>query len=208
MIRPPGFRGAAFSTAADGNGRSAAVQRRLASRLGIPEGWATVRQVHGDRVVVVDGAGLAGDADALITRTPGLPVAVLTADCVPVLVEGDGFVAAIHAGWRGAAAGVVARALEVIADHRLEPARAAIGPAIGPCCYEVGDEVADRFPEHVAATTWDTRSVDLVAAVTAQLDGLDVWTSEACTSCGEDLASHRRNGTEARQVAVAWLPIG
>ena len=83
--------------------------------------------------------------------------------------------------------------------------RAAIGPAIGPCCYEVGPEVAAEFAGFTAITTWGTTSVDLIRVITAQLGGHQVWLSGMCTHHDERFHSYRRDGTDARQVAVGWL---
>ncbi|MDQ3782319.1 MAG: polyphenol oxidase family protein, partial [Actinomycetota bacterium] len=149
-------------------------------------------------------AGAAGEADALITTTAGLGVAVATADCVPVIIEGPGFAAVVHAGWRGFVGGVMAATLEAIGSMGLTPRRAAVGPAIGPCCYQVGAEVLDRLTGYIATTTWGAPSVDLPAAVTAALGDLPVWRSERCTFTDHRLNSHRRDQTAHRQVAVAW----
>jgi YfiH family protein len=207
MIRPEGFRGAAFGTLTEGDLRfDEAGRRRISRRLGIPSAWAFVTQVHGSRVVVVDTPGLKAEADAILTATAGLPVAVATADCVPVVLEGDGVAAVVHVGWRGAAAGVIPATLRALRDHDRVVTRAAVGPAIGPGCYEVGDEVAAHFPGFVTRTTWGTQSIDLPGIVTSALDGLDVWQSGICTYTDRAFASYRRNRTDLRQVAVAWLP--
>ena len=207
MIRPEGFRGAAFGTLAEGDLRfDVATRKRIAARLAIPAEWAFVTQVHGDVVAVVTQPGLQGEADAMYTTAPGVPMAVATADCVPVILEGPDVAAVIHAGWRGAAAGVVKQLRRALDAAGLTVQRAAIGPAIGPGCYEVGDEVATHFPGFVAETRWGTTSVDLPGIVAADLDDLDVWRSDVCTYTDTDYASYRRNRTDLRQVAVAWLP--
>jgi polyphenol oxidase len=213
MIRPDGFDGAAFGTALEGDLRIDDGARSLvASALGISDRWAFVTQVHGDRVIVAAEAGRLGDADAIFTTVRGLPVAVATADCVPVVLEGEGLAAVVHVGWRGAAAGVVGAVLRAIARHDLVPRRAAVGPAIGPCCYEVGPEVAERFPEFVSETGWGTTSVDLPGLVVSQFaasgGSIDtIWRSPLCTYTTPELYSYRRNRTEQRQVTVAWLPV-
>lgn len=209
MIKPPGFRGAAFGDASDGNAkRDGSARRKIAGELGIGEDWATARQVHGAEVVEALQPGHLGDADAIFTKRIGLPMAVATADCYPVVLEAGSGVSVVHAGWRGTAAGVVGAARDSMERAGVEPERAAIGPGIGPCCYEVGSEVAARFPEWLATTTWGATSVDLRAAIGRQLEGLSVWTSDVCTRCGSGYHSHRRNRTPQRQVAVAWLPNG
>jgi YfiH family protein len=207
VIRPPGFRGAAFGEAAEGDLRvDAAGRRRMSSELGISPEWAFVSQVHGTTIVRATEPGRQGEADAIFTTRQALPIAVATANCVPVVIEGDGFAAVVHAGWRGAAAGVVDNTLHRLRATGLEPQRAAIGPAIGPCCYEVGPEVSAHFPNHVRTTEWGTTSIDIAGSLADALAGLHVWRSERCTFTDVELNSFRRNRTKARQVAVAWLP--
>jgi YfiH family protein len=207
MIRPPGFRGAAFGAAADGDGRSdLAARRRIARELDLPEEWAYLHQVHGRRVHLASHPGLQGNGDALFTTTPRLPLAVGTADCLPVVIEASGGVGLAHAGWRGAAAGVVGALRSAMEAAGLVPHRAAVGPGIGPCCFAVGPDVAAALPGHRSITRAGGESVDLPGAVAAALDGLEVWRSEECTCCGAGFHSYRRDGTRQRQVAVAWLP--
>jgi polyphenol oxidase len=208
MIRPPGWSGALFGTAAEGDVRTDPGARAAFVAAGAPGEWAFVTQVHGAAVVEATKGGNLGEADALLTRVPGLALTVATADCIPIVLDGEGFRAVVHAGWRGLAGGVVTETLRALDRRGLVPQRAAMGPCIGPCCYEVGDEVRERFPGFMAATTWGTRSLDLRAAARAQLDGLDIWESERCTMTDPGLVSYRRNRTSRRQVAVAWLPNG
>ncbi len=206
MIRPPGFGGAAFGTAADGDGRhDLEARRRICRELGIPDAWAGVHQVHGNRVWPVAGPGLQGDGDALFTTVPRLPLAIGTADCFPVVLEGPGAVGLAHVGWRGAAAGVVRALREAMEGAGAAPTRAAIGPGIGPCCYEVGPEVLERLGGFGAPTRRGTTGVDLAAAAAADLPGVEVWQSGICTSCGTGFHSYRRDGGRERQVTVAWL---
>jgi YfiH family protein len=207
MIRPPGFRGAAFGTAADGDGRSdPAARQQISQTLGLSGDWAYLHQVHGRRVRLASRPGLQGDGDALFTTTPRLPLAVGTADCLPVVMEAPGGVGLAHAGWRGAAAGVVAALRSAMETSGLVPGRAAVGPGIGPCCFAVGPEVTAALPAYRSVTRGGDPSVDLLAAVAAALDGLEVWWSGQCTCCGAGLHSYRRDGTRRRQVTVAWLP--
>ncbi|MDJ0954628.1 MAG: polyphenol oxidase family protein [Acidimicrobiia bacterium] len=207
MIRPPGFAGAAFGTAADGDlRRDHEARQRIAADLGIATDWAYLNQVHGASVLAAERSGNAGDGDGLVTHTSDIPVMVATADCVPVILEGTDAAAVVHAGWRGAAAGVLEAALAVLDAAGVDVQRAAIGPAIGPCCYEVGVEVAEQFPEFVAKTTWGTTSVDIPGFLAGRLEGIEVWRSEECTFTSVRMNSWRRDRTEHRQVAVAWLP--
>ena len=99
MIRPAGFVGAAFGTATTGDLRRDRERRADVARLlGVPEDWAYLNQVHGSEVLLADRAGNLGEADALVVTTPGLPIMVATADCVPVIIEADGAAAVVHAG--------------------------------------------------------------------------------------------------------------
>jgi len=209
MIRPPGFRGAAFGTAADGDARvDEAVRARLSRTLGISDRWAYLHQVHGRLVRRALVPGLQGDGDALFTDEGGLPLAVGTADCLPVIIEAAGGVGLAHVGWRGAAAGVVEALRRAMDAAGLEPQRAAVGPGIGPCCFEVGPEVAAALPRFRAVARGGGESIDLPAAVAESLAGLAVWGWEGCTCCGSGFHSYRRDGTRQRQVAVAWMPTG
>jgi YfiH family protein len=158
---------------------------RVARALGgEPDGLVTVHQVHGTTVARVAqpwAAGAAPRADAMVTRTPGIVLGILAADCAPVLLaDADaGVIGAAHAGWRGALAGVAeatvaAMLAEGAARHRIV---AAIGPCIGPASYEVGTEFAARFVDVDAANarffaagrTPDKRQFDLAGYLEARL---------------------------------------
>jgi len=101
--------------------------------------------------------------------------------------------------------GVVLELREEMTRQGHEPEFAAIGPGIGPCCFEVGPDVAARFPHDVAETRWGATSVHLASALRRQLDGLDVWVSGACTMDELSLYSHRRNQTVLRSATIAWV---
>jgi hypothetical protein len=191
----------------------------IEAQIGAP--LVFVRQVHGPRVQTLD-AGNAGHgrhatpdemvrADGQVTRERGLALTALTADCLPIAVAGDGAVAMFHAGWRGLHDGVIAAGVaamrELGADGSL---RAAIGPGAGPCCYEVGDEVAAAFQDEPAAAG-GRRHLDLKAIATAQLERAgvgEVHDLGLCTICSDPslLFSHRRDhGVTGRQGGIAWL---
>ena len=178
---------------------------RVSSSLGIHSNWATVRQVHGAEVRHAGGPGLLGEGDAIITDARDLPIAVFTADCFGVILRSPSQVGVAHAGWRGAAAGVVAALQKEMARLGHEPASAAIGPGIGPCCFEVGREVARLFPGRTATTSWGTESVDLEGVLRDQLEGLEVWSDGRCTRHDDALLSHRRDRTAHRMAAIGWL---
>ena len=207
MIRPPGHHGVVFTEASDGDQRSSDLAReKVCEVIGISSSWATVGQVHGNRVVQVDGPGVAGGADAMWTVEVGLPLAVYTADCFGLALVADEAVGVAHAGWRGVDSAVVAALLNELerAGHR--PHAAAVGPGIGPCCFEVGQDVAARFEPFVDKTTWGTVSVNLVAALSEQVAGLKMWSADGCTRHEPNLFSHRRNATSQRLATIAWLP--
>lgn len=207
MIRPPGLLWAAFTEAADGDVRHDLQSRaQLGSTHGVPERWATLRQVHGDDVTRVTSPGPAGSADAMWTTELDLAIAVFTADCFGVVLKADHAVGVAHAGWRGVSKGVVSRLRSVMTEEGHVPKGAAIGPGIGPCCFEVGAEVAEKFEGFEASTSWGTTSVDLRAVLEAELDGLETWFSGGCTRHEEGYFSHRASGTADRMATLGWLP--
>jgi hypothetical protein len=180
----------------------------LAAALGLdPAAVAVNRQVHGDRLVVYAGPpGAPTEADGHVLRERGSAALVLAADCLPVAVAGPDGIAILHCGWRGLAAGIVARGCEAV-----EATQAAIGPGIGPCCYEVGDEVLEAFAglgEGVAAG----RMLDLTAVARRLLQEAGVEEVESaglCTRCDpERFFSHRREGGSGRQGGLAWTEVG
>jgi hypothetical protein len=146
------------------------------------------------------------EADGHAVAAPALAAMVLTADCIPVVLGADGAVAALHAGWRGLAAGVLeegVRALREVGDGG--EMLALVGPCAGACCYEVGEEVHAAFGgAHRDGRRIDLRAIAherLLAAGVAQVRDVP-----ACTICDERYFSHRREGARAgRQGAVAWL---
>jgi polyphenol oxidase len=179
-----------------------------------PVAWA--RQVHSADVLPAV-AGECGAGDALWTGERGLALSIATADCVPVLLAGPEGLAAVHAGWRGLAAGILPEAVETVAGALgAEPARwsAWIGPAIGPCCYEVGEDVAAEVarasaPEVVVPGRAERPHLDLAAAAHAQLRAAGVGAVArvaACTRCDQEtLWSYRREGKGAgRNLAFIW----
>ena len=166
---------------------------------------ALARQVHGADVIEVapGDCGIVGDADILVTEVPGTPIGILTADCAPVVLEGDGRVAVVHAGWRGVVAGAVEAGVAAVGTVT----RAWVGPSIHACCYEVGPEVIDAFKDKDLPVA-DGSRVDpgRAAAILARRGGVeDVVVSDVCTSCDERYFSYRRDGTTGRQGAFAWL---
>ena len=195
-------------------------RRRLAAALGFkPEQVAFARQVHGARLIEHSempschfpspGAGNRQldempEADGHVLREPGWAALVFTADCLPVAVAGPGGMAMLHAGWRGLADGILAAGAQAVGGTS-----AAIGPGIGRCCYEVGEEVLESFSglgEGVA----EGRMLDLAEVARRQLAQAGVERVESaglCTSCEAELFfSHRRDeGRTGRQGGVGWV---
>jgi YfiH family protein len=204
----PGGR-VAFSTRSAGSVKEDVAP--LAAALGIaPERIATARQVHGTELVVHRGAGKpAGDvqqpveADGHVLAAPGTAALVFTADCLPVALAGPGGVAILHCGWRGLAAGIIARGAAAVGATD-----AAIGPGIGPCCYEVGDEVLEAFAG-LGPDIASKRMLDLPEVARGLLRGAGVEEIDSaglCTRCDERrFFSHRRDGGPGRQAGLAWI---
>ena len=197
MIRPPGFRGAAFTTAAQGDMKDPDNRLRVADGLGIPSDWASVRQIHGDQVQVVTQSGAAGPGDALVTATGGLPLAVNVADCAGLVIETAAAVAVALAA---------ARHLEQLGGGTDPILRVAIGPMIGPCCFEVGPEVAELFHDRHVKSTNGLITVDLESALQDQIPSVRWWSARACTRCEEGWFSYRSDQTHRRTAAIGWIP--
>lgn len=199
--------GAVFSRAEAGNLRDdLEARRRFSEGIGVAPDWATVRQVHGSRVLRVSGAGVAGEADALWTTVPGLPIAVFTADCFGVVLRAEDAVGVAHAGWRGVDQAVVGALRQQMTEAGFPPVAAALGPGIRRCCFEVGPDVASRFPRHLGRTRWGSPSVDLASVlVEVQLATLDVWDCGACTYHDPGWFSHRASGDSSRMVTLGWI---
>lgn len=177
----------------------------LADALGVEEERiVSGRQVHGANLAFHDAPTPETPAvDGHVIRQPGPIGLVYTADCLPVAVAGPAGVAMLHCGWRGLSAGIVARAVEAV-----DATHAAIGPGIGPCCYEVGDEVLDAFAE-LGDEVADGRMLNLpeVTRCLLRQSGVErIESEDICTRCEPELFfSHRRDGGPGRQGGLAWL---
>ncbi|WEO97970.1 peptidoglycan editing factor PgeF [Streptomyces sp. FXJ1.172] len=191
-----------------------------AKSLGLEPGRVVwMNQVHGADVAVVDepwGERPVPEVDAIVTVRRGLALAVLTADCVPVLLADPvaGIAAAAHAGRPGMVKGIVPAAVRAMAELGAEPGRivARTGPAVCGRCYEVPEamraEVGAVEPAAYAETSWGTPAVDVSAGVLAQLDRLGVCDraqSPVCTLESEDHFSYRRDRTTGRLAGYVWL---
>jgi YfiH family protein len=224
-FKPPGGAHVLFTSRAHGNlstltgdrhehGREA--RDMLCNELGLD--WLCAsRQVHGtfvQRVSTVAGSGgeaVAIDADGHAAALTGVGAMVLTADCLPVALGGDGAVAMLHAGWRGLAAGVLEEGIRALRELGASgPIEAVIGPGAGVCCYEVGPEVHAAFgQDRPGAPYRDGKNIDLRGIARERLLAAGVarvLDADACTICDERFFSHRREGVRAgRQGGIAWL---
>jgi YfiH family protein len=185
-------------------------RRRLCAEVGTePDLLSFGKQVHG--AVVRRAAGSGEPGDGLWTDTPGEPLLVFTADCLPVAIARTNgrapAVAALHVGWRGVLAGFVDAAVSSLAGGSLV---AVVGPGIGPCCYEVGNEVLEPFRERFGAGVLRGDRLDLwTSAERALTDAgvADVHRTDLCTACNAELFfSHRRDaGRTGRQGMIALV---
>ena len=177
-----------------------------------PRGVSWLRQVHSNRVLDAH-PGETGEGDALVTSHTDLALAIATADCVPVLLATPQQVAAAHAGWRGLVGDVISEALSRLTAP-VNLVRAWIGPAIGACCYEIGEDVAAPLravggPDTVRSRPGGKSHADLQAIAEVQLRARGVETIERtdlCTRCHPELLwSYRRQGESAgRNWSVIW----
>ena len=212
----------AHSTRADGDLSPSTVPAdELARRrqAAVPHTWCAVRQVHSDRVINVEAAMPSAPrpvADAIVTTSPGIALAVHSGDCVPVgFVSDGGAVAAAHAGWKGLEAGVLestVRQLRQLASDT--PIVAAVGPHIRKGQYEFGAidlaRLQRRFGAEVRAETESGQpALDLTAAIALELDRLDLvverWSAECTASNADEYWSHRARQEPGRIALVAWL---
>jgi polyphenol oxidase len=201
----------------DDRGRVIENRRRLAQQNRIaPERVAMGWQVHGNDInewtgpdpsfAFTDPGGGHLKVDGHVTSVPGLALLVLVADCLPVALLSERRVAMLHCGWRGLAGEIIGKGVEALGTTT--GITASVGPGIGRCCYEVGQEVLDAFAEYEGVA--DGRMLDLRAIADAQLRAAGVERIEHvdhCTSCRADLYfSHRRDGgVTGRQAGMVWL---
>ena len=191
-------------------------RRRLAAATGAEPETATMAwQVHGARVFEADGRGIVTPGtdfekgDGIWTEQPRRALGLLAADCFPVVLarrNGTPRLVVLHVGWRGVVEGILEAGLDTVGG----PAAAAVGPGIGPCCYEVGEEVASPFRVRFGDDVLHGRNLDLAEAIERGLRSAGVETVERtghCTSCEPDLFfSHRRDGGRTgRQGVIAYI---
>jgi len=206
----------------DSSDAVASNRARLQQQLrGLPVQW--LQQVHGDSVVVAGDGSQVKSADAVITRRAGIACAVLTADCLPLLIcdRAATCVAAVHAGWRGLVNGIVAKAVAAM-NCPGESLLVYLGPAISQANYEVGIEVVEAVFDAADSTIQSSALanaikpgqrpmhfyIDLYAIARAQLAACgihQVFGGEYCTLADAQFYSHRRDGVTGRQASLIWL---
>jgi hypothetical protein len=180
----------------------------------------TMKQVHGDRIADVADANIKeiGEADGMVAERPGIFLGVLTADCAPILfaVPELQLAAVVHAGWRGTLAGIAPKMVRHLKEHygvAPEKIEAALGPTIGPCCYEIGADVSTPLIEkwgdaakNSLATRGARKSLDLRGLNRRQLEAAGVAPERIavlgpCTSCDKEFFSYRRDKETGRQLS-------
>ncbi len=198
-----------------GDDPASVARNRSLLAAGLPTEPAWLRQVHGSDIVHLDDWHEGITADAAWTDRPGQVAVILTADCLPVLMadEAGGVVAAVHAGWRGLATGVLERAVAAL-PVSADALHAWIGPSICGDCYQVGDDVRDAMladdPHAIAAFRTDGSRwrADLKSLAAGRLTrrGVHVHDAGRCTHCEPGMFfSYRRDGTTGRMASAIWL---
>ena len=171
-----------------------------------------MNQVHGDRIALIEEVtDEIPTADALITGIPGIALAVMVADCIPLLLQSKESVAAVHVGRRGLINGVAQKSIELMREMGASKITAIIGPAICGACYEVSEdvfkEVIALHPLAASQTPQGTFALDLPAALHALLadEGIAVIDEFTCSLESEDHFSYRRDGVTGRQAGIISL---
>ncbi len=199
---------------------SAAQRAYLKERTGhdIPQVFWR-KQVHEDGVIVVDGiasCALSPDADAYVTDRPQVPIAIRTADCVPVFIVDPvkRVIGLAHAGWKGTHKGIVRKTIQTMQDAygcRWHDIWVYLGPSIRSCCYSVGDEFKAYFPQDITVHDDGQLTVDIINANRRQLlqTGLNpqqIIDSQECTCCDHNYFSYRRDKDKAgRMISLMML---
>jgi YfiH family protein len=198
------------------------LQHGFGTRLSV--GWptinnlATAKQIHSDRVLIVESAGPQGEGDSLISNRPGVGLSIRTADCLPILIADsrNRAVAAVHAGWRGVISEIVSKTVHGMCqefDSKPEDLVVAIGPGIGGCCFEVGPEVAVQFAPFFPELDLSGRAkIDLVETTRRQLrrNGVSmgqITASGLCSYCNPKLLESYRRDPDASGRMVAMIGV-
>jgi YfiH family protein len=187
----------------------------LAAKIGIRrERIYFMNQVHGSDVAVIESASdpdISPNVDALVTTVPGIVLVTLIADCIPLLLQHESAVAAVHVGRKGLVAGVLESTLNVFKGLgiAINEIKAALGPSICADCYEVSQEMYHEVikTKPATATTQQRHHLDLAAGLMSDLGnyGIRAVQSEECTSHSDNYFSYRRDGITGRQAGVIWI---
>jgi YfiH family protein len=171
-----------------------------------------MNQVHGDRIVIVEEvSNEIPEADALISGIPGVALAVMVADCIPLILTSKEVVAAVHVGRRGLVNNIARKTIRTMEEMGAGAITAHIGPAICGPCYEVSEdifkEVSSLHPAARSETKKGAPSLDLVAGLRAVLsdEGIDIKNRFECTVESAELFSYRRDGVTGRQAGIVGL---
>ena len=223
-VSPPPYDSLNFGADADDAPEHIAINiERLLTRTGLSSPPHQSRQIHqcGHLWCSGNGGMHDTDADTLLSRSTGTAVAVRTADCLPVLLADpiSGIIAAVHAGWRGTAAGVVSVAIDQMISNgaNIEYIIASLGPCIGPCCFEIGEEAAIALTNSVAGADHhiqahplhaDLAGINQLQLINRGIAAAHIERHDLCTLCNpERFFSYRRDGRRSgRQLAVVAIP--
>lgn len=180
---------------------------QLESQIGMP--IVFMNQVHGDTVVLVEQKSDAPTCDALITTERKLAVAVMVADCIPLLLKSDVAVAAVHVGRKGLMNGIARKTIDAMRDLGAEVIHSYIGPNICGNCYEVGadifKEVTAKYPSSDASGRTGKATLDLVSGLKTDLKDTVLLDLSSCVLEDKNSFSYRRDGITGRQAGVIWL---
>lgn len=179
----------------------------LETQIGMP--IVFMNQVHGDTVVLVENNEVKPTCDALITTHRKLAVAVMVADCIPLLLKSDIAVAAVHVGRKGLMNGIARKTIDAMRDLGAEVIHSYIGPNICGRCYEVGEdifhEVTAKYPESDSSGRTGRATLDLVSGLKRDLKDTVLLDLSSCVLEDQNTFSYRRDGTTGRQAGVIWL---
>ena len=168
-----------------------------------------MNQVHGDTVVLVEDNQVRPTCDALITTHRRLAVAVLVADCIPLLLKSDVAVAAVHVGRKGLMNGIARKTIDAMRDLGAEVIHSYIGPNICGSCYEVGadifNEVVSKYPSSDSSSRTGKATLDLVSGLKTDLKDTVLLDLSSCVLEDKNSFSYRRDGITGRQAGVIWL---
>ncbi len=180
------------------------VNREILKKEAGIEAIQFMEQIHSDEIVTIESLIHSPKCDGLITTTPNLALAVMSADCYGVLLFGDGVIAALHAGRRGAMKRIVSKALVRMRELGAKNTSAFLSPGIGVCCYEVGQEIITKTERRYVKG----KRIDIKKMIYDQLreGGVEyIQDMDICTCCTHDYFSYRREGVTGRFASLIWM---